>query len=87
MKHCKYDISIILSYYLSCLYLSRACAIELDDQVILTGGGAGGTRVDVYNMNGLVREMPILNIARSNHGCGHYTNSDDKIVKSMKDNH
>ena len=55
--------------------------------MILTGGGAGGTRVDVYNMNGLVREMPILNTARSNHGCGHYTNSHDKIVKSLKDNH
>ena len=66
-----------------CLYLSLACTIKLQEEVIITGGGTGSqtsNRVEVYNTDGWVREMPKLNTARSYHACGHYTNADDKIV-------
>ena len=80
-----YDITLCV---LTFLYFSHACTIQLEDQVISTGGGNGIqiiSRVYVYNIDGWVRNMPDLNTARSYHACGHYTNSDDKIVNSMKD--
>jgi len=59
---------------------SSACTIELDDQVIVTGGHYTLTRVDIYTMNGWVRELPDLISGRRRHGCGHYFNNDNKMV-------
>ena len=62
---------------------SNACSIELDDQVIVTGGVLGMTRVDVYTMQGWSRRLADLNIGRYKHGCGQYTNDEDKMVNCM----
>ena len=62
------------------LNFSAACTIELDDKVIVTGGAINWARVDVYNIDGWVMELPSLIQGRRNSGCGHYVNSDDKMV-------
>ena len=60
-----------------------ACAIELEDKVIVTGGydnQKSVSRVDVYNISGWMMELPHLIRARRQHGCGHYIDSDDRMV-------
>ena len=66
-----------------CLLVREACSIELEDQVIVTGGEFTRTRVDVYNMEGWVMELPELNPGRRNHGFGHYINSNNKMVNCI----
>ena len=54
-------------------YICRdACAIEMKDTVILTGGSRSLSRVQEYNLQGSVARLPDLNIGRDNHACGHY---------------
>ena len=36
--------------------------------------------VSIYNENGWIKELPSLDIGRSNHGCGHFINTDNKMV-------
>ena len=64
----------------SCLYFSYARAIQLDDEVIVTGGYDYPTRVDVYTIDGWSRELPQFRYRRIGHGCGQYINTDDKMV-------
>ena len=58
-----------------------ACGIELDDKVIITGGG-GDTKntASVYNDDGWVEDLAFLNTGRAFHACAHYT-SDNELVK------
>ena len=51
-------------------------------QVIITGGRYSnvGRRVSVYNEQGWVEDWPSLNKWRYDHGCGHFINSDNKLV-------
>ena len=65
------------------------CAIQLDDQVILTGGVVkldGNTfilsLVNAYSNQGLIEDetLPNLRQGRYHHGCGHYVNSDNVLV-------
>ena len=65
---------------LLCFHFSEACSIELDDQLIVTGGVYYPTRVDVYTMDGWIMELPHLIDGRLRHGCGHYVNTDNKMV-------
>ena len=75
-------VNIVIDYI---LYFSDACAIELDDKVIVTGGNyVGSTRVDVYNLSGWIMELPHLIFGRQRHGCGQYINSDEKMVNCIK---
>ena len=69
--------------------LRLACSIEFDDKVVITGGlqdpetweflGIG--TVSVYDVNGFVNYLPNMTIGRLEHGCGHYVNSNNKIVR------
>ena len=61
-----------------------ACAIQLENSVIITGGGFWGQqkRVQEYNLAGSVARLPDLNTGRGNHACGHYVN-DGEIVRLM----
>ena len=62
----------------------NACAIELPDSVILTGGGEGSpalSRVQEYNLWGSVARLPDLNTGRRDHACGHYVH-DGQIVST-----
>ena len=54
-----------------------ACAIEMVDQVIITGGAmslgfVASDKAIVYNDDGFVEELPSLRMKRWGHGCGHY---------------
>jgi len=62
--------------------ISSACTIELDNQVIVTGGFNSPTKVNVYTMDGWIMDLPDLDArtGRYSHGCGHYSNSDGKMV-------
>ena len=65
---------------------SRACSIQLEEKVIITGGrGEGGAqvtaRVTVYNISGFVMDLPNLMHGRRNHGCGYFVNQDSKVVR------
>merc|ERR1712198_569486 len=55
----------------------RSCAIEFEDQVIVTGGISALTTVSVYNDNGWVKDLAPLKSARQGHSCGHYTSDED----------
>ena len=79
MKNSNDDIYIILLCKY-CLYFSQACTIQLDEEVLVTGGYDNPTRVDVYTIDGWSRELPQLNNGRNQHGCGQYINTDDKMV-------
>ena len=60
-----------------------ACSIEFEDKVVLTGGfdHTEITRVAVYDVDGFVEYLPNMNHKRSDHGCGHYIDSNDKMVQ------
>ena len=59
------------------------CAIGFEDKVILTGGqGAAVSRAVVYNESGWVDDLPNLNQYRSEHACGHFINSDNKMARN-----
>ena len=60
-----------------------ACSIELKEMVILTGGANTMSRVTVYNNEGFVEDWPELNMGRYEHGCGHYVNTDSKVVRHI----
>ena len=60
------------------LWLSRkACAIEdpWDNSLILTGGSSS-TRVTKYFQNETFKDLPTLNLAREEHACGIFLNTD-----------
>ena len=61
-------------------FFSQACSIELEDRVVVTGGNYDGTRVQMYNISGLVESLPDINTPRVDHACGQFLNSDGVIV-------
>ena len=77
--------------------LSAACSIEFADKVILTGGSRDlkdaegnwlrSNMVTVYNEQGWVEELPTLIIARNLHACGHFINSENKVVLLVTGGH
>ena len=58
-----------------------ACSIQFTDHVIVTGGYQDSKIVSIYNDNGWVENMPSLNSGRRGHGCGHYFNNADQMVR------
>ena len=66
------------------IFFRYSCAIELEDEVVITGSGWWSTFVSakafVYNVSGLVRELEPLTYGRWMHGCGHYVSTDNKLV-------
>ena len=62
-------------------YFSDNCSIQLEDKVILTGGGNNPHRsVNVYNTQGWLENLPDLKQGRYSHGCGYYINNENKEV-------
>ena len=57
-----------------------ACAINLGSSVIITGQDAERTKVTEYNEAGYVRDLPLLQRGRVNHGCSYYNNGDGTKV-------
>ena len=64
-----------------CVYFREACSIQLDDKFIVTGGQYNMTTVSVYDIGGWVEDLPDLNDGRCNHGCGHYVDNNNDIVR------
>jgi len=61
--------------------IDDACAIKLDDYVIITGdGNRRFSKVSKYDMNGWVENLPNLIYGRVNHGCGHYYTDANELV-------
>ena len=58
---------------------SEACAIELDDKVIVTGGVHNSLTVSVYNSAGWVEDLPNMQQGRFDHGCGHFINGNNEM--------
>ena len=46
----------------------------------MTGGYYTLQLVTVYNKKGWVEDLPSLNQGRRSHGCGHYVNTENKLV-------
>ena len=64
---------------------SNACAIQLEESVIVTGGGARLAAVTVYSQRGFVEDLPQLGTGRQWHACGHFVNSEDQPVSGDTD--
>ena len=75
------NIIIGLNTINKCLYFRYACSIQLEEKVIVTGGGYTETTVSVYNIGGWVEDLPVLNTGRWDHGCGHYVDNNNDIVR------
>jgi len=62
-------------------HTENACAIQLDEFVVITGGqGNGGKFVSKYDMNGWVEDLDELIDARYSHGCGYYYSDSNELV-------
>ena len=75
-------------YFVSMKCISASCAIRLVDKVVITGGtekdgiyGDPLSRVTSYNQNGFLADLPELQESRLSHGCTHFSNNDNKLVK------
>ena len=56
----------------------------MGDHVIVTGGGYDShvrAEVSVYNGQGWLEDYAGLNTGRKEHGCGHYINGDNNVVR------
>ena len=71
----------MLSQCRCCLFYRYACSIELEERVILTGGVDYPSKVSVYTIEGWQQDLADLGQGRRLHGCGHYTNKDNLVVK------
>ena len=56
----------------------------MGDHVIVTGGSYDShvrAEVSVYNGQGWLEDYAGLNTGRKEHGCGHYINGDNNVVR------
>ena len=47
----------------------------------MTGGAYTMTKASVYSTEGWLEDLPDLLMGKRGHGCGHYVNNDNKLVK------
>ena len=68
------------------VFISRwACAIELEDIVVVTGGASGAgskANVQVYTISGPQEPLPDLLTARYDHACAHFMDSENRVVST-----
>ena len=60
----------------------------MGDHVIVTGGSYDShvrAEVSVYNAQGWLEDYAGLNTGRKEHGCGHYINGDNNVVRVVFD--
>ena len=53
----------------------------MEETVILTGGVKTRTKVTVYNTEGFLEDWPDMKQGRSLHGCGHFVNTNNQVVR------
>ena len=75
---------LICSIVMPCLIPSDACAIELEDTVVVTGGGyyMGMATVQVYTISGPQEQLPDLMTGRWGHACAHFVDSENRVVST-----
>ena len=61
---------------------SYSCAISNGSKVILTGGFGNRREVTVYDINGFVEDLPLLNIGRQYHACSSFVQG-SKTVRNF----
>ena len=61
-----------------------ACAIEMTDSVIMTGGGHSYNRVQEYNLQGSMARLPDLNTGRQRHACGYYVHQEQMVSTELR---
>ena len=72
---------VTVNIYIVIIFIfSWACAIELQDQVVVTGLGDDDDIVQVYTLSGPQEQLPSLQTGRSRHACAHYLDSQDRVV-------
>ena len=64
---------------LQCCY-SGACAIDLGESVVITGGVYIEKKVTQYKEDGSFNELPQLITGRYSHGCASYVDSNENIA-------
>ena len=64
-------------------FLSRSCGISLVDHVLITGGYVLNVqrKVSKYTRDGWEEDLPELNSGRYDHGCGHFKNDENILVR------
>ena len=65
------------------MFTRWACSIQLEEVVIITGGKFTANKVTVYNTEGWVEDLPSLKQGRYSHGCGHFVNTDNQMVRQL----
>ncbi len=68
---------------MSLVFYRRHCAIEFPDEVILTGGMDDPNNVTAYDLEGFKRHLPNLVNGRYFHGCSHFTNNYEQLVREF----
>ena len=60
-----------------------ACVIGLQDSFLMTGGVGTEYQVSLYNEDGFLNYLPMMNQGRYDHGCGHYINKELELVETQ----
>ena len=79
---------VTVNIYTDIIFISsEACAIEFQDQVVVTGGrmypassGPTVTTVHVYTISGAQEQLPDMTTPREGHACAYYMDSQDRAV-------
>ena len=72
---------VTVNIYIVIIFISSlACAIELEDRVVVTGGSRSGATVQVYTLSGAQEQLPSLQTGRRSHACAHYLDRQDRVV-------
>ena len=74
----------IILCFIVFFFCSYACAIELQDTVVVTGGSGPIATVQVYTISGPQEqpEIPDLLTPRYKHACAHLVDSENRVVSS-----
>ena len=57
-----------------------ACVIGLQGSFVMTGGVGTERQASLYNEDGFLNHLPLMNQGRYDHGCGHYVNNELELV-------
>ena len=60
-------------------FSSYACAISDGSEVVLTGGFGNRKEATVYDINGFVQDLPLLNIGRQYHACSSFVQGSNTV--------
>ena len=68
------------SHHTLCHYIRYACAVEVGNTLLVTGGYYTLNTVIRYNQNGAFSIQRSLNVGRQKHACATYLNDNGDIV-------